>query len=233
MVVLGVTVLLIVLYLVSVVLQVNGLIVGSTRTQLARIVDLNSEVSVPKWWQVSLMLVASALLAHIAALSRRAKLRDWRWWAALSAVFLYVTVDEAAAIHEVLIRPFQRMIGVFSGPWAAAWVYPVAIILLVAVIVFARFYFRLPRRIRSLFALALLVFVIGAAGFEFLQWATTGAWVLPAPAELSFAGLVVAEELLEVVGVTIFITALLIHLRDALPEHRLVGFAVEPDGRAT
>ena len=173
------------------------------------------------------MVVTTALLAHIAALTRRRGQRDWRWWAALSAVFFVVAIDEAVAIHEMSILPVQRLLGVSSGPWAAAWVYPIAIIFLVTAVVFVPFFFRLPGRTRAFFAVSLVVFVAGAAGFEFLEWATTGDWMLPPPAELSFAGLVAAEEFLEILGVTIFIAALLAHLRDALPEHKSVGIAVE------
>lgn len=211
---------LLIAYIVSAIFVMGGQVDSPLRTELVRIVDMNHEVSIPKWWEQGLMLVAALLLVQIGIVVRRVGDRNWLWWMALAVVFFAVSLDETAAIHEISAEPVQRITGITSGIWAAGWIYPVAVLLIIAIVVFLRFYLRLPRDTKLLFALALAIFVIGAVGMEFFQWWLTGpvvvvnGWLL---AYISWG----TEEVLEVVGVAVFLYALLRYVRDHLPRDPL------------
>ena len=53
--------------------------------------------NVPTWYQSSTLLLSSVLLAIIALVRREAKDKDFRYWGILSAIFLYLSLDEAVS----------------------------------------------------------------------------------------------------------------------------------------
>lgn len=60
--------------------------------------DLNGEENIPAFYSAALLLSAAVLLGRIAFLKRRS--RYCLYWASLSMLFVYLSVDEAMAIHE-------------------------------------------------------------------------------------------------------------------------------------
>src|SRR5439155_8140968 len=65
--------------------------------ELHALFDLDEEQSVPTWYSAAAIGVAALLLAAIANGERRAGSRDWRWWAGMAWVVLYLSLDEVAA----------------------------------------------------------------------------------------------------------------------------------------
>ena len=61
---------------------------------------VGEEANVPTWYSSSLLLLCSALLWIIACATKRAYDGRSRWWTALSVVFLLMSIDETATIHE-------------------------------------------------------------------------------------------------------------------------------------
>jgi hypothetical protein len=174
---------------------------------------VGQEANVPTWYSSMMLLLCSALLWVIACATKRACDGRSRWWTALSVVFLLMSIDETATIHErigglceyVFRTQFFKDFG---------FVLPGAILVLITTLVFLRFVFSLPPTTRKLFILAAVLYAWGASGMEAvsLGWTARNSPALP-----MYSFLVTIEEIFEMSGVLVFIYALTSYIARQLP----------------
>jgi hypothetical protein len=167
--------------------------------------SLDKEANVPSWFSSGLLLTAAAALALVAldALARHAPWR--RHWAGLSLVFVALSLDETAELHERTGSWLRDHLGL-HGPLHYGGVVPALALALVVGITYVRFLRALPRATRLGILGAAAVYISGAVGVE----AMTGWWA-ESHGSRSTALLVVStiEENLELVGTTLFILVVL------------------------
>jgi hypothetical protein len=178
---------------------------------------LDAEVTVPAWYSSSLMLVCSLLLLLIARLVYL-KGQAFAWhWAALGVIFGYMSADESSGIHEVLIDPLQQGFDL-HGALHFAWVLPGSFVVLLLGLIYLKFLFSLPRSSAVRFFLAGSIYVGGALGMEML-----GGYQIDYFGRESFRYIatMIAEESLEITGLTIFLLALMRHLKTNFPNFSL------------
>lgn len=153
-------------------------------------------------WLGSLLLGGCAVLLAIIATHQRARLS--RQWLVLSLGFLFLSADELLQLHEGLSRVTKAIFGSGSAPhlWAVIGLIG-AVALLFAYLPFLR---QLPPTFRKRFLIAGAVYLGGAIGFELLG----GLYgTLVRPNDRYYVFLAVIEETLELVGVSMFMVALL------------------------
>lgn len=186
--------------------------------------DVGAESNIPTWFSSLQLLLASVLLAAIAIVTKRGGERYGWHWGVLSAIFLLLSVDEEASIHEAIGAQLERLLRSTTGFEASGfiafmWVVPAAAFLLVVALAYLRFLANLPDDTRRLFVLAAFLFVLGALGMEMLsaqvvsasggesQWGgVTGLPKIVVGLQTSI------EEMLEMLSVAIFDYALLAYL---------------------
>ena len=180
-----------------------------------RLFDVNREANIPTWFS-SLLLILNAFILAIIAVRTKAQQGPYHTqWFVLAAIFLYLSIDESALLHEMTEKPVRTALGV-SGYLYFAWIIPALCFLVVLGIYLRRFLFDLPNKTRWLFLLAGAVYVGGAVGMESIgsnifasnPWNKTMAYRLWATLEESF----------EMVGLIIFFYALLNYVAQNMPE---------------
>ena len=151
------------LALIAIFIPTDSTIVNSFYRQ----VRLDREQSLATFFSFGLLLLCSLLLSVIATQQRAARSR-WYWhWVGLACLFLLLSYDEAASLHERLIGPLRELLGV-GGVLYFAWVIPgLAFVLLIGVIYFP-FLMALPPFFRYLFVLSGAIYVTGALGMEMI-----------------------------------------------------------------
>ncbi|MEJ7929434.1 hypothetical protein WG922_05545 [Ramlibacter sp. AN1015] len=175
---------------------------------------MDAEANLPTFFSTALLLLAALLLWLVG--SRAGAGAPSRPWRVLSLVFLAIAADEAGGFHELLIDPLAAAFDL-SGAFRFAWVVVGIAVVAVFAAAFLPFLLRLPPRTRRLFATAAALYVGGALGMEmvgaslFQEEGTPGRNMLP------YMLAATVEELLEMVGVQVFIYALLRHLRETAP----------------
>lgn len=186
-------------------------------SDLARRFTVDSEGSVPAWYSSILLLAAAALLAVAAMVAFHKRDLWWKHWSALAALFCLLSLDEAASFHESLILPLQKHFGA-NGFFFFAWVIPGVIFVGAVGLAFLRFVLNLDHKTRNRFIIAGALFVGGALGMEFV-----GGAFMDALGEEHILYILAAaiEETCEMLGVTLFIIALLQHLESTVGEFRL------------
>jgi hypothetical protein len=183
---------------------------------LAQKMYLGAEASIPNWFSTLLLLACGIALLAIGAAAREYAAH----WVTLGVIFLALSLDESAALHDLLAPLFTgtmawlaRNIG---GPFAGlqhkpgyAWLIPGLAFCLAVSLFYLPFLLSLPQRVRSQFVLAAAIYVGGAAGFEVI-----GGWYsgLFGSRNLTFATLLTIEETMEMAGASFFLYTLLAYV---------------------
>ena len=182
------------------------------------LMDFDREGNLPTFYSSTVLMLCGILLGLIAVVLFQMNERGWLYWAGLSLLFLFVSVDESISIHEQLIRPLREAFDL-SGIFYFAWVIPYMLILLILAAIYFRFLVRLPQPTRKLFVLAAIIFLSGALGCELI-----GGYYFELVQEkltLIYALITTTEELLEMVGVLVFLYAIM-----AFIKHELNGIQI-------
>ncbi|MEH2450498.1 MAG: hypothetical protein V7K20_03985 [Nostoc sp.] len=118
-------------------------------------------------------------------------------------------MDEAFSFHEILIIPSVRESLHLNPVFYETWVIPGAVLVGVFAFKYLKFLLHLPHKTRYLFLIAAIVYVGGGLGMEMVGGVLRidfGRRTI-----ISLTGIIV-EESLEMVGIVIFIYALLAYL---------------------
>lgn len=208
------------LTLTNIVLQYLHIYEGKSLRGLVWVFDVSHEINVPTWYS-SIMLFCAAGLLLLIALVCTYRRTPYAWhWKILASLFLLLSVDESASLHEWTANLFTFQL--FGGFFYYQWVVFGLLFAGVFVLVYLRFFFALPTAMRWLFFLAGAIFIGGALGmemvsarYEFLYQNDSQDYAM------TYALITSVEEALEMSGVVIFIYALLVYLRSLTGEIRL------------
>lgn len=171
--------------------------------RLVALVDVDQEGNLPAWFSASLLLIAALLLWDAGARSALAGDGYAHHWKLLAVVFLFLSFDETAQIHETAnaLRGTLDAGGLLFLPWVLV----AAPLVLLLGLGYLRFVLRLPARTRMLVAAAGALYVGGALGVELI-----GGYVWDHGAGYRSAHYIyaaAAEELLEMLGLVTFLYA--------------------------
>ncbi len=169
---------------------------------------INNEGSIATFWNTFLLIITSAL-AFVVASAKFSQKNKYRFeWMLLGMVFLYLSIDESAVIHEkfnALLKDLPDING-----WAHyKWVYAGAAAVLALTVMFIRFYLHLDVRNKVLFPVSMALYLGGAFGGELFSGhyaQTYGTKNIP------YMLMTHGEELGEHVGIILMIFTLLTYL---------------------
>ena len=182
------------------------------RESVVRLFSLDAEANVPTWYSSSMLLLLSGLSAIIARLSQDTTVDHVRWWI-ISLLFLAMSIDEAAVIHEMSIKA-MRMLVPTTGYLYYGWVIPGAAVVIGVVLYCWRFVLALPQPVRRRLTLGAALYVGGVLVVE----AITGRIAeQQGQAALAYQLTATLEEVLEMLGLVVLISGMLCHL------HLVVG----------
>jgi hypothetical protein len=198
-------------------LATRSLHLGWTLTEVLSRFDLDQEIAIPTWFSQVILLMSAALLAVIAAIRRRDRQWDRRYWAGLAVIFLYLSVDEGSSLHEIAVLPVRKVLHIHNSFLVLSWIIPAGILVLLFALVYLRFWWRLPADVRWRVAVAGVIYVGGALIME----ACSSAYV----ARFGYEGfglvlVRILEEGMEMIGICIFNDALLRYIGQLTPSIR-------------
>jgi hypothetical protein len=191
---------------------VSDYVAPSREHKLAKLMnrfDLTAELSIPNWYSSCALLSAATLLAVI-ALYKHSQRDHWFFhWAALSAIFVGLSIDETARFHEMVNTAMMWVVqghGLLYYPW----VIPAITFAGLVGLSYLPFLLHVERRTAILFVAAGAIYVGGAVGMDAIGGALAErlgtAAIAPHITEY-------IEELMEDLGQLLFIYALLRYMR--------------------
>jgi hypothetical protein len=181
---------------------------------LVRAFHFDTEYNVPTVYSATAIFIASIILLVIARAKKHSK--ESIYWRGLSLIFLFLSLDEIFKIHEATIPIGKSLLGSLKNvaaleyPWFVIYIPVLSIISLF----FIKFFFQLPNITKIRFIISGIVFIFGAVGVEMIniRYLVMHDWSDPI-----YQLLITAEELLEMLGIILFIRALLQYALTNLP----------------
>jgi hypothetical protein len=171
---------------------------------------IDREKNFPTMFQVTVLLFDTVLLFTIAYLRKKEVKSYFPHWMGLAFGFLFMSCDEFISLHEMLVKPFNHILGRHrSDMFYFSWVLPGIIVVVVLAIIYIKFLLNLPRKTMLVCLLAGLLYVGGAVGMEMV-----GGWVVETFGEMTKQYIIAAtiEECLEMAGQILFVYGLLDYL---------------------
>lgn len=181
---------------------------------LEDIFNLEVESAPPTYFSSILLIMVSILLGIIAAQ------RDFKvepGWGILSAIFLFLSMDEAASLHELLFDVVTAS-GQPSGIFHYAWYIPVIPALIVFGLLYFRFWLRLPVFERIFFVVSAGIYLYGVIGMEAVSGWFDEMWGVNS---LLYNVAMTVEETMEMTGMILFIYTLLHYIANWKPEFQI------------
>lgn len=185
---------------------------------LERWFNVNRELGLPAWFSTVLLVFCAQALWLLGDQRAAAAGRRWLWHERLLAVvFVYLSVDELLALHEMLNAPLRDRFDL-DGVLTFAWVV-VALPLVGLLGLFMIGYLRsLPTPVRRLFLLSGVVYVVGAAGVELVGAAI---WSRGGADSAAYAAATMLEEGLEMLALVLFLGVVTSYRRSLAPADRI------------
>lgn len=169
--------------------------------------DINFEPSIPAWYSACALLASSALLSITGLAKMHEKDRYYKHWLVLAAIFMGLSIDEAARFHEMIHTVIISRVEV-HGMLYFPWVVPALIFVGIVALCYIPFLLHIDRRTAKLFLVAGAIYVMGAVGMEIIAGPFAEKYgTASTPHEICEA----IEETLEMLGIVAFIYALLDH----------------------
>lgn len=177
--------------------------------RLTHLFTFDDETNIPTFYSSLALFFCAALLSIIAAAHKRNGFSSLPWFG-LAAVFLLLSIDEAASVHEKLTIPFRDLLNT-SGFLYFAWVIPYGIAAALFCSLYIRFLLRLPKKTMFLFIASGATYISGAAGFEMISAYRAYSHGVN---DLIYSLITTCEEFLEILGIVIFIYSLLLYISE-------------------
>lgn len=192
--------------------------VDSFLAQSLNLFSVNLEASFPTWYS-TLLLFAVAVLTTLITIAKFHAEEKGRWyWGGLVLVFLYLSADEGIGIHEIFADWIQQTFHT-TGFFEFGWQIVAIPVVLLVIILYARFIFRLPASTRTKLILAALVYLGGAL---FVEGISANQWSIDGGMSMRYLTIATIEELMEMLGAIMFIYTVL----DTIVQHNYT-FAFE------
>jgi len=177
--------------------------------------DLDEEQNLPTLFSTCLFIINGILFFIMWKLQQHNDKRQGTWLF-LSALFIFLAIDEFGEIHEQFTQPVKLALST-SGFLYYAWVIPYGIAGILLSIYLVPFFWKMNKKIRTLFFLSALSYLVGAIGFEMIA-----AWyVSTREYDIVNGFLILFEESFEMTGLIMLVYTLLL-----LFQKKWLGFEV-------
>ena len=180
------------------------------RDDWMKLFNLDRELNFPTWYSALMLGFCAILLKIIAVGKKQQSDRYTKDWQLLSVIFWWLAIDEVASIHEILIIP--DVSEALNLPWFlhSMWVIPGVVFVIWFARRYSNFVRHLPADSRRDFVVAACIYIGGALILEML-----GSHFAESIGQqhIVYAAIATVEELLEMIGIVLFIRALLYYLK--------------------
>jgi hypothetical protein len=177
----------------------------------AQIFNVDKERNIPTLYSF-LALLFSALLLGVIAHAKNLDSDPYKHhWKILSFIFLWLSLDEIGQLHEKLKNPMRSLLNA-TGFLYFTWVVPIGFLVVIFLFCYRKFLLHLPVATKKMFVAAAALYIGGAMGMEMVG----GYIAFTTGKNLSYVIGLTIEESLEMLGIVVFIHALMSYIKTYL-----------------
>ena len=198
----------------------RGILMG-----LVRLFDVGMDNNIPTWYSSFALLLCSCVIAVIAWTKDINRGRYVMHWKVLSAILVFLSIDEVAMMHEQSGKLLKVLNIDTSGFPIMGWFIVAIPVMVVLALTYLKFLAHLPAKTRLLIGVAGTIFLGGAIGTEMVgkyNFDLHGA-------SINLTMITAVEEFMEMLGIVVFLYALLSYLSLYIQEVQIhIGEARRP-----
>lgn len=202
---------------------------GGYWTRILNRFDLDGNWNIPIWYSSLALMFAAFCIFMVAKATKHRGGRYVRHWYVLAGIFAAMSLDEAVGFHGMLNHPMRQYLLTNGGNITFPWVIPALVFVFIIVAAYLPLVASLPKPVATRILIAGAVFVGGAVGME----TASGLVLIYVPDQpWLYVAFAIVEEIMEKIGIVIFIDALLLHLGTLASDFRVRVYTdatVEPD----
>lgn len=176
--------------------------------------DLDGEGNTPAFFSSFILFCSAILFLIIGKLQEERKDRFTSYWKSLSMVFLYLSLDEAFMLHEIINNKLMST-GTFSGAFYFPWVLAGLTFVVFLVVIYMRFFLSLSTMLKLRLFVASVLFLSGALGMEMVGGNYS---YMYGEDNLEYSLITTIEESLEISGILFLIWTLVNYLKKEVGE---------------
>lgn len=181
---------------------------GEQFSGVVKMFNLNEERNFPTLFTGFILIFCSILLELVALAKQRERNRYVPYWHGLAIIFMYLSLDELLEIHEKVNGILNQIVQSAPG---RNWDILNISLASIFVLIYFKFLLHLPNKIKTLFVLAFVCFVVGGVGIEFLG---VHYFANIYNQKLFIAEVITTiEECFELIGLIIFIQGILLYIK--------------------
>lgn len=176
-----------------------------------RLLDVGSELSIPTFFSILNLFFSSLLLLIIYAYEKIQQHTGAKYWLFLSLIFVFLSADESASIHENFDQVFDffkyhglNLPSLGTHNWVIFGLFFVAVIGITLI----PFLKSLPKKTLFYFVISGAVFITGAIGFEYLGAIMLKTGFVESKKDMAYLIRRIFEEGFEMYGIAMFNSAL-------------------------
>jgi hypothetical protein len=188
------------------------------RDKLVHLFYVDAERNIPALFSVMELLADSFVLLIIAHFKKVFGHRYLGHWIGLSLIFFFLAMDEGFSFHELLVIPLHDALHIHGGLLTFTWVIVGAIFVILFLLSYLQFTFKLPAKTRRLFITAFALYVGAAVGLEMIGGDVADLFGFDS---LPYLIQTTIEESTEMLGAAVFLYALLSYLRTQLSDREI------------
>lgn len=207
----------VILTLLSILSQIYKFMFNNSQDRfITDMFNLDNEYNFPTLYASLTLFFCSFLLLLINSVKKEIKFS--KHWFVLGIIFLLIATDEILVLHEQLSGPINSILKT-NKILTFSWVIPGIIFLIIFIISYIKFLIDLPTKYRNLFIFSGAIYVFGAVGMEII-----GSQIFSnyGSQNLFYALITNLEEVLEMLGVLLFIFTLLSYIKDYISNINII-----------
>lgn len=179
---------------------------------------LDNEQNVPTYYSVLQLLLATFCIFLVVYTKKYSKDRFLPHWIGLCIGMFLLSADEFIMLHEKLKRFTFHIFPKDSFFYSSSWVTMAVILVAVVGVFYIHFFIKLPPRTRYLYLLSGVIFLIGALILERIGFSVLEIY----DRKREFVLITMAEEFMEMSGITLFIYATLDYLKSMMTSFKIL-----------
>ncbi|WP_248357189.1 hypothetical protein [Anaeromyxobacter oryzae] len=200
----------------------SGCVPGSLRCLVFRAFDVQLEQNLTTRWSGALLLCAALVSLGAAVEARQGRRTQFLLWAALSVLSVVGSFDEMSSLHDRLNGPVKAVLGASAAGMRDAWIIPAAAVVTTAAVAMLPLLQDVSPRVRRLLFVSFGLFFSGALGVKAVEEILR---LSGAHGTVGYAALASLEKLLELVGESLLVGAVLRHLGERGAAFHVAGGA--------